>query len=257
MMRSDLGYDEKSDALRIRIEAHKKYSNFSLEDWLAKNLPFAEGDVILDIGCGGGNFFPAYSHKLGREGVIVGVDKGADLLTKARNTAGETPRILLNWDMDQPFPFITESFDHVISSFAIYYARDVAALTKQIRDLLKPGGECLLIGPANQNAAELYEFNMVVFGIGRSEKVGRRTERLEVEFLPAVREEFSSCSSERIDSKLVFPDALEFLKYYRATLLFSESIARSGMPAPNNEVLLSKVACTQVSKEMIVVRGKK
>ncbi|GEM_PF-4093513 len=78
-----LGYKESIDALSVRIDAHKKFSNFSLEDWLEKNLSFGDGDTILDIGCGSGNFFPVFSRKIGERGVIVGIDQSRELLAKA------------------------------------------------------------------------------------------------------------------------------------------------------------------------------
>lgn len=73
-MNSDnsLGYDEKRNNLSIRIKAHKKFSNFSLEEWIEKHIPFNPGDIVFDIGCGNGNFSPTYGGEIGLSGVIVG-----------------------------------------------------------------------------------------------------------------------------------------------------------------------------------------
>lgn len=254
---SNLGYEEKVDALSVRIEAHKKYSNFSLEDWLNKNLPFSDGNIILDIGCGSGNLFPVYSKKLSGNGVIVGLDQSAELLFKASLSEDSTRKVLLEWNMNNKFPFISESFNHIISSFAIYYAEDVKTMLKEIERVLKKGGYFLLIGPTDKNATELYEFNKTVFSFERDDKIAKRTNRLEMEFYPASIDIFQNVKIEKIESKLFFPNKTEFLKYYKATLLFDESVKKAGYEPSNDKLLTTKAPSLEISKEMIVVWGAK
>lgn len=253
-----LSYTETPDALSIRIRAHKEYSNFSLEDWLDKNITLREGDAILDLGCGGGNLFPAYSDKIGEKGTIVGIDQSADLLEKANVLKTTSSSIvLLKLDINQPFPLIKESFDHVISTFAIYYVEDPILVLEEIKRILKNTGEIVLIGPADKNAAELYEFNKTVFGFGRDDKVSLRTNRLEKEFYPSVDSLFKCVRLEKIPSKLIFPNKMEFVKYYMATLLFEESAIKTGMKPTMLELLSKELVSTEISKEMVVLRGQK
>jgi ubiquinone/menaquinone biosynthesis C-methylase UbiE len=252
-----LGYDEKKDHLSIRIEAHKRFSNFSLEDWLGENLSLGKGQTILDIGCGDGNFFAIYSQKLGKEGVIVGIDKSPELLARAQDRPVATSKLILHWDINQPFPFIGESFDYVISTFAIYYVDETRAILEEIRRVLKPQGEVLLIGPSDNNAGELYAYNQKVFGFGRDEKISQRTNRLEQEFYPAMKSLFKPASMDVIPSQIQFPSQEEFLKYYLATLLYEESAQKAGS-RPSLEALKAIVLPAYViSKEMIALRGKK
>lgn len=254
---SSVDYKEEKNNLAIRIEAHKRFSNFSLEDWLNEHLPFKNGNVILDIGCGDGNLFGCYSSKLGNRGIIVGVDKSKELLATASRRKNTTPATLLEWDMNMRFPFIEESFNYVISTFAIYYVNDVRGVVDEIERVLKPSGEVFLIGPTDNNAKELYEFNKMIFGIERSQKVARRTNRIEQEFYQVAQTVFRDVSVEKIPSKLIFPNKEEFLKYYRATLLFEESLRESGFNADIEKINSIDIPTTfEISKEMIVLRGR-
>ncbi|MBF0330173.1 MAG: class I SAM-dependent methyltransferase [Nitrospirae bacterium] len=251
--KASLGYKESRSALDIRIQAHRNYSSFSLEEWINRSLPLKPGDVVMDIGCGNGNLFPSYEKKLGSTGVIVGMDQSEDLLQKAASREGASPKVLLRWDMNENLPFIDASFDMVISSFAIYYVDDVKRIVNQIKRLLKDGGSVFLIGPTDRNAAELYDFNKKIFGFGRDEKINRRTNRLEMEFLPALEEILGAVKSEIIPSKLVFPNREEFVRYYLATLLYEESAAKAAY-APDAEKLASiDMPAWEISKEMIVL----
>lgn len=254
-----LGYTEKQDNLKVRIQAHKKFSNFSLEGWLDERLPLGAGNSILDIGCGNGNLFPLYDKKLGLSGVIVGCDKSKELLFEAKKINTTASVLLLSWDINHPFPFMERSFNFVISTFAIYYVDNAAAAIQEIHRVLKPAGEVFLIGPTDANARELYEFNRMVFSLkeGRDNAVIRRTNRLEKEFWPAVKDVFGSADEFQIPSKLVFPNREEFIKYYLATLLFEESLKKSGKSVSPDYLFSLDFASLEVSKEMIVIHGKK
>ena len=252
-----LGYNERQRNLSIRIEAYKRFSNFDLEDWLDKRLTFKPGDIILDIGCGNGNYFPCYSRKLGDRGAIVGIDQSKELLSEAIKLEGTTPKVLLEWNMNNRFPFIERSFNHVISTFAIYYVDDARAIVEDIKRVLKTSGEVFLIGPTNNNARELYEFNKNIFNFGIDEKGSRRTNRIEKEFYPVIRDIFKSVSAGKIQSKLVFPSRVEFIEYYMATLLFEESVKKSRFKPDANKLLSFNIPSLEICKEMIMLRGRK
>jgi len=255
--KGSLCYNEKKDKLKVRIEAHKRFSNFSLEDWIDENFSIKQGDVILDIGCGSGNLFSSYSKKLGTNGLIVGSDKSSELLSEAQQKSVETPTLLLEWDFNNKFPFIEGMFDYIISTFAVYYADNHEFLLKEMKRLLKSSGKVFFIGPSDNNAKELYDFNKKIFGFGRDEKITRRTNRLEKEFYPAFKETFKNVTLDTINSKLTFPTSEEFISYYQATLLFEESIKKYGVESISTDTLSAEVSTLKISKEMIVLCGEK
>ena len=253
------GYNETQDNLSIRIEAHKNFSSFSLEDWLAANLPAKEGDHILDIGCGNGNLFPVYLKKITGRGAITGIDKSKELLLQAQQGAAGFPISLLQWDMNKKMPFSEGTFDYVLSTFAIYYIDDAAAIIKNIAKILKPGGEMFLVGPAENNAKELYEFNRRLFGLdrGMDEMSAARTARLEKEFYPLANDVFGCVTRDIIPGQLKFPGKSEFLRYYTATLLFEESCKKTGVTPRPEKINSVELSSWNISKEMVVIRGKK
>ena len=254
---TSMGYREKSEALAVRIDAHKNYSNFSLEDWLKETLSFEESDIVLDIGCGSGNLFPVYTQFLGKKGIIVGMDKSKELLSLAMTCYTPTPKIVLRGDMDAYFPFGDNYFDYVISTFAIYYAENIDLTINEINRVLKPSGHFLLLGPTNKNAKELYDFNKVVFGFEKDNKVTKRTNRIEMEFYPRTKTIFQNVTINKIQRKLVFPEKEKFVEYYMATLLFEESAAEAECLPDKKTLIGMEFPSLEISKEMISLTGTK
>jgi SAM-dependent methyltransferase len=249
----NLGYNEVQEKINIRINAHKKFSNLSLEDWLGENLSLNAGNSILDLGCGNGNFFPVYEKQIKERGLIVGMDKSTELLSRASNIDTNCRKILLELDLDQEWPIFNSIFDLAISTFAIYYASSVNDVLRKINDLLLPSARLCLIGPTSNNAAELYEYNKSVFGFDRSDKIETRTTRLENEFLPECRNTFGRVETRMIASKLVFPDRNEFIKYYCASLLFEESSKAAGREPSWDELAEKATETPELSKGMIAI----
>ncbi|SIT67184.1 Methyltransferase domain-containing protein [Microbacterium sp. RU33B] len=49
----------------------------------------ARGDIVVDLGCGTGLNFPALAAAVGREGLVVGVDRSAEMLAMARRRVAD------------------------------------------------------------------------------------------------------------------------------------------------------------------------
>ena len=62
-------------------------------------------------------------------------------------------------NFDRRLPFKNNSFDLVISSFAIYYASNINKTLMEIKRVLKNGGQLFFIGPMPNNK---FEFNEIV-----------------------------------------------------------------------------------------------
>ena len=62
------------------------------------------------------------------------------------------------WTSHLPFP--EASFDLCLSNFAIYNAADPAFTLRELKRVMAPGAELVLIsGPTLNNAREIYDFN--------------------------------------------------------------------------------------------------
>jgi len=99
----------------------------------------AEGERVLDIGCGAGNNATIAAAKTGAE--VTGLDLTPELLAAARANAAEAG-VEIEWvegDAEQ-LPFENESFDVVISTVGIMFAPDQKLAASEAARVLRPGG---------------------------------------------------------------------------------------------------------------------
>jgi len=132
-----LGYDEA--ALALLPES-------TIESLAGTGNPFslgalAEGETVLDIGCGAGFDTLLAANQVGPTGRIVAVDMTEAMLDKTR--AGAAALGLRNVDVRHGYaeelPVDDESIDVVISNGVINLCPDKMAVMKEVHRVLKPG----------------------------------------------------------------------------------------------------------------------
>jgi SAM-dependent methyltransferase len=100
------------------------------------------GEVVVDLGCGGGIDVFLASQKVGPQGRAIGIDMTAEMLERARQ--GKEELKLTNVEFHQAtidnLPLHDNSVDCVISNCVINLAPDKEAVFKEILRVLKPGG---------------------------------------------------------------------------------------------------------------------
>ncbi|MGL4514354.1 MAG: arsenite methyltransferase [Lacipirellulaceae bacterium] len=104
------------------------------------------GEVVLDLGCGGGLDVLLAAPKVGPTGKAIGIDMSAEMLDLARRNAarGRDGKPVENVEfhlstIDQ-LPVPDASVDCVISNCVINLAPDKAAVLREVWRALKPGG---------------------------------------------------------------------------------------------------------------------
>ena len=249
----DLSYKEKRDKLADRIRAHKQFANFDVADWIDGFLARRPRRHIFDLGCGDGNHFPLYLKHVPSDGSVAGLDREPQLLERARAAhPAATNLTLVKGSMDERLPFPDASFDLAFSNFAIYNARTPDFTLRELRRVLQPGGELVLIGPTRNNAGELYEYNARLTGTAIDEITRVRTDRLRSEILPIAREVFGAVREEVLNSRLTFPSPEEFLRYFTATMLYEEGAEKLGCSEADMLAALAGSPLV-VSKEMLAL----
>jgi SAM-dependent methyltransferase len=104
------------------------------------------GEVVVDLGCGGGLDVFLAAAKVGPTGRAIGIDMTPEMLERARRNAakGNGGKGFSNVEFHQAnidnLPLPDASVDCVISNCVINLASDKPAVFREIARILKPGG---------------------------------------------------------------------------------------------------------------------
>ena len=101
-----------------------------------------EGDVVLDLGSGGGIDVILSAKRVGPSGIVYGLDMTDAMLTLARRNAAEAGVANTHFlkGVIEQIPLPAESVDVVISNCVINLSADKPAVLAEIGRVLKPGG---------------------------------------------------------------------------------------------------------------------
>jgi arsenite methyltransferase len=100
------------------------------------------GEVVVDLGCGGGLDVFLAAKKVGPTGRAIGIDMTPEMLALARRNAAQSGATNVEFHqatIDQ-LPLADASVDCVISNCVINLAPDKRAVFREIARVLKPGG---------------------------------------------------------------------------------------------------------------------
>jgi demethylmenaquinone methyltransferase/2-methoxy-6-polyprenyl-1,4-benzoquinol methylase len=107
-------------------------------------LDIERGDRVLDVGCGTG---------FGTEGLLQhtddvhGLDQSVHQMQQAWKKFGKRDRVKFYRGDAERLPFRDGSFDLVWSSGSIEYWPNPVDALREIRRVVKPGGQVLVVGP--------------------------------------------------------------------------------------------------------------
>src|SRR5262245_39539629 len=100
------------------------------------------GEVVVDLGCGGGLDIFLASPKVGPEGRAIGIDVTPEMIERARRNAEKSGVTNVEFHLAtiDKLPLDGESVDCVISNCVINLAPDKQSVFREIVRVLKPGG---------------------------------------------------------------------------------------------------------------------
>jgi arsenite methyltransferase len=100
------------------------------------------GEVVADLGCGGGMDVFLASRKVGPTGQVIGIDMTTAMIERARANAeaGGFTNVSFHHAMIDNLPLADGSVDCVISNCVLNLAPDKPAVFREIFRVLKPGG---------------------------------------------------------------------------------------------------------------------
>jgi arsenite methyltransferase len=135
---SELGYPEPELA-RVPEDSVASFAGVA-NHW--QHGPVAEGETVLDLGCGAGTDLLIAAQMTGPTGRAIGVDMTPSMLERARTgtEAMGLTNVELHESLIESLPLEPESVDVVISNGVIDLVPDKDAVFAEIDRVLRPGG---------------------------------------------------------------------------------------------------------------------
>ncbi len=110
-------------------------------------LGLSEGDVVLDVACGPGNFTREFARAVGPQGLAVGIDASRTMLERggAELRRAATSNVTLIRGDATELPFGDASFDATCCFAALHLFPDPFAGLDEMARVLRPGGRIALM----------------------------------------------------------------------------------------------------------------
>jgi ubiquinone/menaquinone biosynthesis C-methylase UbiE len=144
------------------------------------------GEVVLDLGSGGGFDVFIAARKVGARGRVIGVDMTPEMLAKARGNIGPYRKrsgldnVEFRLGEIEHLPLADNSVDVVISNCVINLSPDKAQVWREIARVLKPGGRVAVSDLAllNPLPAEILKMVEALVGCVAGAVLVSETERM-------------------------------------------------------------------------------
>ena len=210
-------FDTDYNALVKRVDAHTKYGNVELNDWIFDKLAIQNNDTILDIGCGFGKQSIPLIEK-GYSVTAIDASKPAIDSLIAKTQSPKLNAIVSEFDNIDFLP--NDYFDKVISSYAFYYSADRENLLSKIEDSMRANASIFICGPSRQNNLEMKGF---------LNSIGVEFEEGSAPFMDDIapnlfEKTFGNVEISILENKLEFPSAENVWEYWSSHNMFDKSI---------------------------------
>lgn len=118
----------------------------ALRQWERRHLALAQGERLLDVGCGTGDAALALAHDLGSRGALVGVDVSAEMLAVADRRSRSAPCAVRFTVADaMALTEAERSFDVARSERTLQWLADPDAAVGEMCRMVRPAGRVSLI----------------------------------------------------------------------------------------------------------------
>ncbi|MEM4249809.1 MAG: class I SAM-dependent methyltransferase [Candidatus Nitrosotenuis sp.] len=212
-----------SKKLSTRIDTHKNYSSYDINEWIMKMVSLKDGESLLDIGCGTGEQLLRFAKNC-PSSKILGIDASNESLLTIKKTCqndGLENIDVIEGNMDDVYTLVLDSkFDVVTSSFALYYSKNIKKIITDIKEILTENGRFFVCGPVPGNNEELINFQASI-----TPSVLTKTKYVMVdEILPEISNKFSKIVKDYFVNPVHFPDASSLVQYWKSYYLYDQNI---------------------------------
>ena len=221
-------FNSDTEALKSRADLNAANAKHDLERWLLGLIPPVRGLRILDLGCGVGKQIFRLAPLVTRAGSILGVDLSADAVRAVNERARAEDLGFIEarqMALDDCVASLTGSqFDLVLSSYAIYYSRDLVALLRKLRLVLSRRGTVFVCGPARGTNREIIQ---LVNGLvrGPAEQLKTVEGFLAPAQIEAIARDYAHHTVATLDNEVAFDSTHSVLAWWRNHNSFVPSVA--------------------------------
>tara|TARA_B100001989_G_C24520529_1_gene455618 strand:+ start:807 stop:1580 length:774 start_codon:yes stop_codon:yes gene_type:complete len=224
-MKSKLTKVEKkaisSKNLQNRLNINKRLGSNDLTKWLFKRYKIVKNDKILELGCGRGNHVIKESKIVGNKGFILGTDLSNKSLNVLKKRIFTKNIRLKHIELDETSNYLAKKkikFDKIISSYALYYAKNPIKVIQDCSKFLKPNGHFLITAPC-------YPHTLIEFA--DKHKILPKEVKKQIDFSSQKLEKF--LLKKKIKNKvfrfkniLKFKNKEDLLIFYRSTVFYNK-----------------------------------
>lgn len=210
--------NQYQDASNIasRINLHQLYSQNPQEwfAWIYEQCQIRPQMRILEIGCGDGSFWQMNRSRLPDDIHITLSDISEGMLRDARRTIGsDDPRFTFtSFDCHQ-LPYLQDSFDLVIANHVLFYCKDIPAVCREVRRVLRGDGTFLCSTYSRRHMKEIGDLTADF-----DDRIVLSAEKLYEQFglengAAILENHFSQVELRRYLDELIVPDAEPLISY--------------------------------------------
>jgi ubiquinone/menaquinone biosynthesis C-methylase UbiE len=130
------------------------WSHSRLTDWGLAKISIEPHSTILDVGCGGGRTVRKLA-AIATQGQVCGIDYSDESVAVSQKTNArwiDIGRVEIRQGSVSQLPFPDDAFDLVAAVETHYFWPDLAADTREVFRVLKPGGALILIAESYKGA---------------------------------------------------------------------------------------------------------
>ena len=224
-MKSQLSIVEKravsSQKLQNRLNINSKLGSKDLTKWLFDRYKIKKNDIILELGCGIGSHVIKQSKIIGKNGLIIATDYSSKSLKELKKNIKNKNIIIKCISMDDIPGYLKNrkiKFDKIISSYALYYAKNPIRVIRECSKFLKPKGKFLITAPCYPHTLTEFALKQKTLPNIAKKYIDFSSKQLEV-FL-----KLSKCKTKIYNFKntLKFRNLNDLLDFYRSTIFYNK-----------------------------------
>ncbi len=225
-MKSQLSIVEKraisSQKLQNRLNLNKKLGSKDLTKWLFVRYKIQKKDKILELGCGIGNHVMKESKIVGNKGYIFATDysyKSLKVLQKKKEKKDNIKIKCISMDDVPRYLHLKKiKFDKIISSYALYYAKNPIKVIKDCSNLLEKRGEFLITAPCYPHTLTEFALKEKTLPSKAKKYIDFSSKKLE----PFLKKNKFSKKIYNFKNILKFKNLNDLLNFYRSTVFYNK-----------------------------------